>query len=53
MGNEQSALVDSDTPPETLEERSVDAIAKYIKEKNARRIIVLVSSWLGSYPRSF
>lgn len=43
MGNEESVMADSGTPPQTLEARSVDAVAKYIHEKKVRRIVVLVS----------
>lgn len=43
MGNESSALVDEGTSPETLETRSIESVAKYIKEKTIRRIVVMVS----------
>lgn len=42
MGNESSTLVDENSPPMTLESRSIEALAKYIKEKNVRRIVVMV-----------
>jgi NAD-dependent histone deacetylase SIR2 len=42
MGNESSTLVDENTHPSVLEARTVDAVAKYIKEKHVRRIVVMV-----------
>ena len=43
MGQEQSSPIDDSTPPQTLEKRSVDSIAKYIKEGRAKNIVVMVS----------
>lgn len=37
-------MVDEDTPPETLESRTVEAVAKFIKDGRAQRIVVMVSS---------
>lgn len=42
MGNEPSTLVDEKTPPSVLEARNIEAVAKYIKEKHVRRIVVMV-----------
>jgi NAD-dependent histone deacetylase SIR2 len=42
MGNESSALMDESMPPETLESRSIESVAKYIQEKSIRRIVVMV-----------
>jgi hypothetical protein len=42
MGNEPSTVVDENTPPSVLESRSIEAVAKYIKEKNVRNIVVMV-----------
>lgn len=44
MGNESSTLVDEKTPPSVLEARNIEAVAKYIKEKPVRRIVVMVRS---------
>lgn len=44
MGNEESTLVDDSTRPTVLEARNIEAVAKYIKERNARRIVVMVCS---------
>lgn len=41
MGQEESRMVDDKTPPETLESRSVEAIAKYIKDGKVKRIVVI------------
>lgn len=42
MGNESSVPVEDDVPPATLRERTLEAVADYIKEKNVRRIVVMV-----------
>ncbi|KAL2002627.1 hypothetical protein VTN02DRAFT_6335 [Thermoascus thermophilus] len=41
MGNESSTLVDEKTPPQTLEARNIESVAKYIREKNVRHIVVM------------
>ena len=43
MGQEQSSPVDDSTPSRTLRERSVDAVAQYIKDGGAKKIVVMVS----------
>ena len=42
MGQEQS-IVDENTPTETLDSRTVEAVGKYIKDGQAQRIVVMVS----------
>jgi NAD-dependent histone deacetylase SIR2 len=42
MGNETSTVVDEKTSPSVLEARNIEAVAKYIKEKDVRRIVVMV-----------
>ena len=42
MGQEASSLIDESTPPETLTDRSVDAVASYIRAGKARKIVVMV-----------
>ena len=42
MGNESSTPVDESVPPTTLYARNIDAVAKYIKERDAKRIVVMV-----------
>lgn len=43
MGQDASKLVDENTPPETLESRTVDSVAKFIKDGRAGKIVVMVS----------
>ena len=42
MGQEQSSPVDESTPPQTLKDRSVESVAKYIKDEHAKKIVVMV-----------
>lgn len=42
MGNESSVPVEDDVPPQTLESRTLEGVAKYIKETKVRRIVVMV-----------
>jgi len=54
MGQEVSSPVDESTPPRTLEARSIDAIATYVKTGRARNIVVMVgltSSHLNHVPQ--
>ncbi|GES64449.1 NAD-dependent deacetylase sirtuin-2 [Aspergillus terreus] len=48
MGNEPSTVVDENTPPSVLESRSIEAVAKYIKEKNVRNIVVMVGAGIST-----
>ncbi|KAL2268852.1 hypothetical protein VTJ83DRAFT_3698 [Remersonia thermophila] len=48
MGQEHSALIDDATPPETLSERSLDAVADFIKAGKARRIVVLTGAGIST-----
>ena len=41
MGQEQSNPIDERIPPDTLDSRTLEAVAKYITE-GKRRIVVLV-----------
>ena len=43
MGQESSTPVDENTPPQTLHGRTLDAVASYIKEGRAKKIVVMVS----------
>ena len=43
MGQESSTPVDEHTPPESLEARTVEAVAKFIKDGKAKKIVVMVS----------
>ena len=42
MGNEESTVVDKSKRPSVLEARNIDAVAKYIKEHDVKRIVVMV-----------
>lgn len=44
MGNEASTPIDDSVLPATLKSRSLESVAKYILEKDVRKIVVLVSS---------
>lgn len=42
MGNEESTVVDESTHPSVLEARNIQAVAKYIKKHDVKRIVVMV-----------
>jgi NAD-dependent histone deacetylase SIR2 len=42
MGNEESRVIDPDTPPQTLKARTVEALAQYINNGRAKQIVVMV-----------
>jgi hypothetical protein len=46
MGNESSTMVDDNTHPTTLKSRDLKSVAKYILEKDVRKIVVCVSDSL-------
>ncbi|KAL4806468.1 NAD-dependent protein deacetylase hst2-1 [Aspergillus unguis] len=48
MGNESSTIVDDSTPPSVLEARTVDAIAKYVREKPVRKIVMMVGAGIST-----
>jgi hypothetical protein len=43
MGNDESKVVDPSTPPQTLQSRTLESLAQYIKDGRARKIVVMVS----------
>ncbi|KAK3944044.1 DHS-like NAD/FAD-binding domain-containing protein, partial [Diplogelasinospora grovesii] len=47
MGQQQS-IVDDDTPPQVLDERSLAAVADYIKSGQARRIVVMTGAGIST-----
>ena len=49
MGQDSSTPVDEHTPPESLEARTVEAVAKFIKEDKAKKIVVMVSAHFLSH----
>ncbi|RDW74712.1 SIR2 family NAD-dependent protein deacylase [Aspergillus mulundensis] len=48
MGNESSTIVDEKTPPSVLEARTVDAVAKYVREKPVRQVVVMVGAGIST-----
>ncbi|OAA36666.1 NAD-dependent deacetylase sirtuin-2 [Metarhizium rileyi] len=48
MGQEESTLVDESVPPETLTERSLSAVADYIKTGRTKRIVVLTGAGIST-----
>ncbi|KAL2754027.1 hypothetical protein ACRALDRAFT_2043128 [Sodiomyces alcalophilus JCM 7366] len=48
MGNEESVLVDSSRPPETLKDRSLESFAHYMKNAPARRIVVMCGAGIST-----
>ncbi|KAL8677910.1 MAG: hypothetical protein Q9186_005692 [Xanthomendoza sp. 1 TL-2023] len=51
MGQEASTPVDESTPPQTLNARTIDAVAAYINEGRAKKIVLMVSLNTGGlYP---
>ncbi|KAI0018125.1 NAD-dependent deacetylase sirtuin-2 [Xylariomycetidae sp. FL0641] len=48
MGQESSVLVSEDTPPQTLSERSLRAVAQLIKEGRAKRIVVMTGAGIST-----
>jgi hypothetical protein len=47
MGQDESRVMDPSAPPRTLKARTVEALAQYIKDGRAQKIVVMV----GSSPR--
>lgn len=48
MGQEASSPIDESVPPSTLETRSMDGIAKYIKDGKAKRIVVMTGAGIST-----
>ncbi|KAF9701115.1 hypothetical protein EKO04_001151 [Ascochyta lentis] len=48
MGNEESSMVDPSTKPHTLSARTTDALAKYIQDGKARKIVVLTGAGIST-----
>jgi len=42
MGNESSIEVDESTVPLVLEARNIEALAKYVKQHNVNKVVVMV-----------
>lgn len=48
MGNESSTLVDDNAPTQTLEDRSLESVAKLIKDGRAKRIVVMTGAGIST-----
>lgn len=48
MGQDQSSLIDDDTPPETLSDRTLAAVAKYIKDGRAQNIVAMTGAGIST-----
>ncbi|KAM3514821.1 hypothetical protein MY11210_001545 [Beauveria gryllotalpidicola] len=48
MGQEESRMVDESTPPKTLSERSITAVADYIKSGDVKRIVVMTGAGIST-----
>jgi NAD-dependent histone deacetylase SIR2 len=48
MGQEHSALISDDTPPQALSARTLEAVADYIKSGKARRIVVMTGAGIST-----
>ncbi|KAF1979762.1 NAD-dependent deacetylase sirtuin-2 [Bimuria novae-zelandiae CBS 107.79] len=48
MGQDESHMVDENTPPETLKSRTLEAVAEYIKDGRARRIVVMTGAGIST-----
>ncbi|KAF3040385.1 Sir2 histone deacetylase Hst2 [Didymella keratinophila] len=48
MGNEESTMVDPSTRPFTLKQRTTDALAQYIKDGKAKKIVVLTGAGIST-----
>jgi hypothetical protein len=48
MGQESSSPVDESVPPETLTARTLSAVAEYIKDGKAKRIVVLTGAGIST-----
>lgn len=44
MGNESSTQVDEFARPLVLEGRNIEAVAKYVKQQNVKKVVVMVCS---------
>lgn len=45
---QQSSIIDDDTPPNALSERSVAGLAEYIKSGKAKKIVVMTGAGIST-----
>ncbi|KAL5392791.1 hypothetical protein DPSP01_000490 [Paraphaeosphaeria sporulosa] len=48
MGQDESRMVDEKTPPQKLKSRTLEAVADYIKDGRARRIVVMTGAGIST-----
>lgn len=48
MGNEESSPIDESVPPQTLEYRTLDGVADYIKSGAVRKIVVMTGAGIST-----
>ncbi|CAI7612987.1 unnamed protein product [Penicillium glandicola] len=48
MGNESSTQVDESTAPSVLEARNIEAVAKYVKQHNVKKVVVMVGAGIST-----
>ncbi|KAJ2903278.1 hypothetical protein MKZ38_010163 [Zalerion maritima] len=48
MGNAQTYQVGDDVPPASLSERSIEAVADYINNKNVRKVVFMVGAGMST-----
>ncbi|KAF7524332.1 hypothetical protein PCG10_005816 [Penicillium crustosum] len=48
MGNESSTQVDESTSPTVLEARNIEAVAKYVKQHNVKKVVVMVGAGIST-----
>ncbi len=48
MGNQSSSPIDPSVEPETLRERSLPAVADYIRDGDVRRIVVMTGAGIST-----
>lgn len=48
MGQEESTIIGDDVPPVLLEERSLAAVADYIKSGKVKRIVAMVGAGIST-----
>ncbi|KAJ6086054.1 NAD-dependent protein deacetylase hst2-1 [Penicillium sp. IBT 16267x] len=48
MGNEESSIVDESTRPSVLDARNIDAVAKYVRDYNVRKVVLMVGAGIST-----
>ncbi|KAI2486258.1 NAD-dependent deacetylase sirtuin-2 [Pyrenophora tritici-repentis] len=48
MGQEESRVIEADAPPRTLQERTLEALAQYIKDGRAQKIVVMTGAGIST-----